>query len=194
MGIIVDAFKSLFKTITKLSRPYFTLEENQLKFKIESDNFYYFPISNIETKTRHDPYVLEAFTLTAKQLYLEYIHTDMDVSWNGQAFSFFISLLKRDIRAKTMDLLEKKEFNHYDLMVYKIDNSYILNLIYIYEFDKEIFIVDLKGNLYEGLLKNFEKDYKYEFERNKKLNLTLNTSVVRNNAIQGYFRTTSGGE
>ena len=49
MGIIVDAFKSLFKTITKLSRPYFTLEENQLKFKIESDNFYYFPISNIET-------------------------------------------------------------------------------------------------------------------------------------------------
>ncbi|MBP6713307.1 MAG: hypothetical protein KA157_05165 [Aliarcobacter sp.] len=194
MGIIVDAFKSLFKTITKLSRPYFTLEENQLKFKIESDNFYYFPISNIETKTRHDPYVLEAFTLTAKQLYLEYIHTDMDVSWNGQAFSFFISLLKRDIRAKTMDLLEKKEFNHYDLMVYKIDNSYILNLIYIYELDKEIFIVDLKGNLYEGLLKNFEKDYKYEFERNKKLNLTLNTSVVRNNAIQGYFRTTSGGE
>ena len=194
MGIIVDAFKSLFKTITKLSRPYFTLEENQLKFKIESDNFYYFPISNIETKTRHDPYVLEAFTLTAKQLYLEYIHTHMDVSWNGQAFSFFISLLKRDIRAKTMDLLEKKEFNHYDLMVYKIDNSYILNLIYIYELDKEIFIVDLKGNLYEGLLKNFEKDYKYEFERNKKLNLTLNTSVVRNNAIQGYFRTTSGGE
>lgn len=194
MGIIVDAFKSLFKTITKLSRPYFTLEENQLKFKIESDNFYYFPISNIETKTRHDPYVLEAFTLTAKQLYLEYIHTDVDVSWNGQAFSFFISLLKRDIRAKTMDLLEKKEFNHYDLMVYKIDNSYILNLIYIYELDKEIFIVDLKGNLYEGLLKNFEKDYKYEFERNKKLNLTLNTSVVRNNAIQGYFRTTSGGE
>ena len=194
MGIIVDAFKSLFKTITKLSRPYFTLEENQLKFKIESDNFYYFPISNIETKTRHDPYVLEAFTLTAKQLYLEYIHTDMDVSWNGQAFSFFISLLKRDIRAKTMDLLEKKEFNHYDLMVYKIDNTYILNLIYIYELDKEIFIVDLKGNLYEGLLKNFEKDYKYEFERNKKLNLTLNTSVVRNNAIQGYFRTTSGGE
>ena len=194
MGIIVDAFKSLFKTITKLSRPYFTLEENQLKFKIESDNFYYFPISNIETKTRHDPYVLEACTLTAKQLYLEYIHTDMDVSWNGQAFSFFISLLKRDIRAKTMDLLEKKEFNHYDLMVYKIDNSYILNLIYIYELDKEIFIVDLKGNLYEGLLKNFEKDYKYEFERNKKLNLTLNTSVVRNNAIQGYFRTTSGGE
>ena len=191
MGIIIDAFKSLFKTITKLSRPYFTLEENELKFKIESDKFYFFPITNIETKTRHDPYVLEAFTLSANRLYLEYIHTDADTSWNGQAFSFFIGLLKRDIRAKSMELLEKKEFKHYELLVYKIDNSYILNLIYIYEINKEIFIVDLKGDLYEGLLKNFEKDYTYEFERNKKINLTLNTSVVKNNAIHSYFRTTS---
>jgi hypothetical protein len=194
MGMIINAFKSLFKTLTKLSRPYFTLEENQLKFKIDSDNFYYFPISNIETKTRHDPYVLEAFTLSANQLYIEYIHTDADISWNGQAFSSFIGLLKRDVRAKSMELLEKKEFNHYELMVYKIDNSYVLHLIYIYEINKEIFIVDLKGDLYEGLLKNFEKDYKYEFERNKKLNLTLNTSVVRNNAIHSYFRTTSSGD
>ena len=194
MGMITNAFKSFFKTITKLSRPYFTLEENQLKFKIDSDNFYLFSISNIETKTRHDPYVLEAFTLTANNLYIEYILTDADVSWNGQAFSFFIGLLKRDIRAKSMDLIEKKEFKHYELMVYRIDNTYILNLIYIYEINKEIFIVDLKGDLYEGLLKNFDKNYKYEFERNKKLNLTLNTSVVKNNAIQGYFRTTSGGD
>ena len=51
MGMITNAFKSFFKTITKLSRPYFTLEENQLKFKIDSDNFYLFSISNIETKS-----------------------------------------------------------------------------------------------------------------------------------------------
>ncbi len=50
MGIIVDSFKSLFKTIKKLSRPYFNLEENELKFKIDSDNFYKFPVLNMETK------------------------------------------------------------------------------------------------------------------------------------------------
>lgn len=194
MGMIIDTFKLLFKSLKKLSRPYFTLEENQLKFKIDSDNFYFFPITNIETKTRHDPYVLEAFTLSANQLYVEYIHTDSDTVWNGQAFSFFIGLLKRDIRAKSMELLEKKEFRHYELLVYKIDNSYILNLIYIYEINKEIFIVDLKGDLYEELLQNFEKDYKYEFDRNKKINLTLNTSVAKNNAIHSYFRTSSSGE
>ena len=50
-----------------------------------------------------------------------------------------------------MDLIEKKEFKHYELMVYRIDNTYILNLIYIYEINKEIFIVDLKGDLFEIL-------------------------------------------
>jgi hypothetical protein len=194
MGVIIDAFKSVFKTLKKLSRPYFTLEENELKFKIDSDNFYLFPISNIETKTRHDPYVLEAFTLSANQLYIEYIHTDADVSWNGQAFSFFKNLLRHEIKAKSMDLIEKKEFGHYEFASYKIDNSYILNLIYIYEINKEVFIVDLYGDLYENLLKNFEKDYIYSFEKNKNLDLNLNTSIVKNNAIYGYFRTTSGGD
>jgi len=194
MGMIIDAFKSVFKTLKKLSRPYFTLEGNELKFKIDSDNFYLFPISNIETKTRHDPYVLEAFSMNANQLYIEYIHTDADVSWNGQAFSFFRNLLKHEIKAKSMDLIEKKEFGHYEFVTYKIDDSYILNLIYIYEINKEVFIVDLKGDLYENLLRNFEKDYVYKFERNKNLDLNLNTSIVKNNAIYGYFRTTSGGD
>ena len=35
MGVFVDALKSFFKTIKKLSRPYFSLEENELKFKID---------------------------------------------------------------------------------------------------------------------------------------------------------------
>jgi hypothetical protein len=192
MGFMINILKSLFKTLTKLSRPHFSLEENELKFKIDSDNFYLFPISNIETKTRHDPYVLDAFTMTANDIYLEYIHTDTSTSWNGQAFSFFINLLKNDLKIKSMDLLEKKEFPFYEFLTYKINNSYILNFIYIYEINKEVFIVDLKAELYEKLLQKFEKDYKYEFERNKKLDLALNTSIVKNNAIYSYFRTSNG--
>ena len=76
MSIIVDFFKSLFKKIKKLSRPYFSLEENELKFKIDSDTFYKFPILNIETKTRYDSYILDAYTLKADNIHLEYIHTD----------------------------------------------------------------------------------------------------------------------
>lgn len=192
MGIIVDSFKSLFKTIKKLSRPYFSLEENELKFKIDSDTFYIFPITNIETKTRFDSYVLDAYTLKADNLHLEYIHTADDISWNGQALSFFKDLLKESIKAKSMELLEKKEFGHYEFLVYEIDNNFILNIIYIYEVNKEVFIVDTKGELYENLLKNFDKTYEYNFERKAINSIDLNLSLVKNNTMKSYFALQSG--
>ena len=187
MGMVINALKSIFKTISKLSRPYFSLEENELKFKIDSDNFYKFPITNIETKTRYDSYVLEAYTLKADNLHIEYIHTADDVSWNGQALSFFKDLLKESIKAKNMELLEQKEFGHYEFLVYKIDDYFILNLIYIYEINKEVFILDTKGELYENLLKNFDKTYVYYFEKKPIDFVNLNLSLVKNNAMKSYF-------
>ena len=187
MGMVKDALKSVFKTITILSRPYFSLEENELKFKIDSDNFYKYPISNVEIKTRHDSYVLEAYTLKTKDLFIEYIHIDSDVSWNSQALGYFISLLKENLKIRNMDLLEKKEFNHYEFLTYKIDGNYILNIIYIYEINKDVFIIDKQSELYENLLKNFQKDYKYTLEKNSNLNLDINVSLVKNNAMRSYF-------
>ena len=35
MGFMINILKSLFKTLKKLSRPHFSLEENELKFKID---------------------------------------------------------------------------------------------------------------------------------------------------------------
>jgi hypothetical protein len=187
MGIIIDYLKSIFKTLNKLSRPYFSLEENELKFKIDSETFYKYPSQNIETKTRHDSYVLEAYTLKTRDLFIEYIHVDNDVSWNSQALGSFISLLKENLRIRNMDLLEKKEFNHYEFLTYKIDSNYILNIIYIYEINKDIFIIDKKSELYENLLRNFQKDYKYTLEKNSNLNLDINVSLVKNNAMRSYF-------
>jgi hypothetical protein len=187
MGMLIDTFKSFFKTISKLSRPYFSLEENHLKFKIDIDTFYSFPISNIEMKTRYDSYILEAYTLKADNIYIEYIHTQNDVSWNAQALSSFKDLLKDKIKAKSMDLLEKKEFGHYEFFVYKIDYNFVLNLIYIYEINKEIFILDTDGQLYEDLLKNFDKTYVYKFDKKPIIFTDLNLSLVRSNAIKNYF-------
>jgi hypothetical protein len=172
MGMLIDTFKSFFKTISKFSRPYFSLEENHLKFKIDIDTFYSFPISNIEMKTRYDSYILEAYTLKADNIYMEYIHTQNDVSWNAQALSSFKDLLKDKIKAKSIDLLEKKEFG---------------NLIYIYEINKEIFILDTNGQLYEDLLKNFDKTYVYKFDKNAIIFKDLNLSLVRSNATKNYF-------
>lgn len=192
VGAIFEGLKVIFKTITKLSRPYVSLEENDLKFKIDSDNTFKYTLSNIDTKTRHDPYIIDAYTLSANEIYLEYIHTDIDVSWNGQALSFFIGLLKDNIKAKNFDLVEKEEFSHYEFLTYKVDNSYFLNVIYIYEVSKEVFIVDKKAELYEKLLKNFKKDYVYRFEKDSNnIPKIENLSLVKNNAMNSYFAISS---
>ncbi|WP_323586824.1 hypothetical protein [Aliarcobacter butzleri] len=192
VGAIFEGLKMIFKTITKLSRPYVSLEENDLKFKIDSDNTFKYTLSNIDTKTRHDPYIIDAYTLSANEIYLEYIHTDIDVSWNGQALSFFISLLKDNIKAKNFDLVEKEEFSHYEFLTYKVDNSYFLNVIYIYEVSKEVFIVDKKAELYEKLLKNFKKDHVYRFEKDSNnIPKIENLSLVKNNAMNSYFAISS---
>lgn len=187
MGIFLDAIKDIFKKIRKLSRPYFTLEDNQIRFKIDSDTFYNFPVENLEIKTRHDSYIIDAYTINTNDIYVEYIHTDNDVVWTGLALPFFIDTLKANLKIRNMELLEKKEFDPYEFLTYKIDNEYILNIIHIYEVDKEIFIVDKKSNLYEDLIKMFEKNYIYPFEKNSKISLYMNFSLVKNNAIYGYF-------
>ena len=43
-------------------------------------------------KTRYDSYILEAYTLKTDNIYMEYIHTQNDVSWNAQALSSFKDL------------------------------------------------------------------------------------------------------
>ena len=72
-------------------------------------------------------------------------------------------------------------------MVYKIDYDYILNIIYIYEVNKEIFIIETEAKLYEDLLKNFDKTYVYKFDK-KRVDFTdLNLSLAKNNAMKSYF-------
>lgn len=194
MGIISDTFKSIFKTLTKLSRPTFSLEDNELRFKIESDKFYIFPVENLEIKTRHDSYVLEAYTVNTDDLYLEYINVDVDVTWRGLPLGHFTNLLKNELKLISLDLLEKIELKNYTFLTYKINNEYILNIINISDVDKEVFIIDTKANLYENLLKNFQKSYVYKFEKNNNVSLYLNLSLAKNNAFHDYFGLDSQGE
>lgn len=57
--------------------------------------------------------------------------------------------------------------------------------------NKDVFIIDLKGELYENLLRNFHRDYVYKFKKNDGIFPYINTSLVKNNAIYSYFHTGS---
>mgnify|MGYP000591298755 CR=1 FL=1 len=191
LNALYNALKYIFKKVTKLSIPYFSLEENYLKFKITSEFSFKFLLSNIETKTRHDAYVLDAYNLKTKDIYIEYIHTINGVIWNSQPFSAFLDLLKDELKTNSFKNIFKKSFSPYEFNIYEVDNVYKLYIIYIYEIDKEIFIVDSKGELYENLLRNFEKSYNCNFEKNENNHFDLNISLVKKNALNNYFKLAS---
>jgi hypothetical protein len=187
MGFITRTLKTIIKSIVKLSRPIFNFENNKLNFKVSPEHFYSYELDNYETKTRHDSYTVEAYTIKSDNLFIEYIHVDSDVQWRGLASSLYIEFLKDKLAIKNMDILEKKEYENFDFYTFKIDGHLILNFIYIYEINKDVFILDIKSELYENLLRNFDKNYKYKFEQNKEDILDIDISIVNENNFFNYF-------
>ncbi|RXJ86633.1 hypothetical protein, partial [Arcobacter sp. CECT 8985] len=144
--------KKILKLFIKVSRPIFSLEDNTLKFKVNSDYFYTYTLENFEIKTRHDPYVIDAYTLKTKDFFLEHIRVDTDVSWNADALSLYENFLVENLKLKNIKLLEKKEFEHFEFIIYQIDKIHILPLVYVWEVYKDIFILDFNLSLYEDLI------------------------------------------
>lgn len=85
----------------------------------------------------------------------------------------------------------KKSFSPYEFNIYEVDNVYKLYIIYIYEIDKEIFIIDKKGLLFEKLIQNFDKTILVEYQNKDILDLNLNFSLVKNNGLRNYFKLAS---
>ena len=187
MGFITRTLKTIVKSIVKLSRPVFNFEDNKLSFKVNPEHFYSFNLNNYETKTRHDSYTIEAYTIKSDNLFIEYVHIDSDVQWRGLPSSLYIEFLKDRLGFKKMDILEKKEYKNFDFYTFKIDEHFILNFIYIYEVNKDVFILDIKSELYENLLRNFDKNYKYKFEQNDENSLDIDISIVNDNNFFNYF-------
>ncbi len=188
MGFIQKIFEALSKNIINLSRPIFTFEDNALKFKVDSQHYYTYDLNNYETKTRHDSYILEAYTLKSENLFVEYVNVDHDVNWNGLASSLFLGLFKEKLPITSMHIVEKKEFENYEFITYKINDDFTLNFIYIYELHKDIFIIEKNADLYINLLKSFNKDYIYKFDTKQELEFDINLSIVKENALNGYFK------
>ncbi|KAB7887256.1 hypothetical protein [Poseidonibacter ostreae] len=187
MGFITRTLKSIVKSVVRLSRPVFNFEDNILSFKVNPEYFYSYEIDNYETKTRHDSYTIDAYSIKSNSIFIEYIHSHSDVQWRALPSSLYIEFLKDRLGFKSMDLLEKKEYKNFDFYTFKIDNHFILNFIYVYELNKDVFILDIKSELYENLLKNFDKEYIYKFEKNKEDVLDIDISIVKENNFFNYF-------
>ncbi len=180
-------FKNIVNLIAKASIPTYKFEENSLIFKLNNDQFFTYDLGEYEIKTRHDSYVLEAYTLKNDDIFLEYIRTHNNASWNGQPLSLFEGFFKIKLNIKSFKLLEEKEINKYTFKVFKVDDSFVLHIIYIYTAVSDIIIVDMKGELYKNLLTRLDESYKYKFNDEKKGFVNFNISMIKENYIQNFI-------
>jgi len=183
----MNFFKKILNSLNNISRPLFSFDahSSRLSFLLPNDELFSFTIENFDVKTRHDPYVFDAYTFNSQDIFFEYIQLDSVCTWNGLARGYFVSLLKETIK-EDITLDERFEIGHYEFSTYKTNNAYI-HLIYIWEVNKEVFLIDKKGILYKELLGLLNGDYEYKYEDKKIYNLESKISLVKHNSLNQYF-------
>lgn len=180
-------FKKIISSILNASIPIYKFEDNKLYFKLELEDYFEYELDNYDMKTRHDSFVNEAYTLNTDDIFLEYVSIDSNANWNGEALSLYEGFIKLKLHIKSLDLLEKKEISNYTFKTYKVDDSFVFHIINISTVSSEVFIIDMKGNLYKNLLKKLDKNYVYEYDNNQKGSVNFNISLVKENCVKGFF-------
>lgn len=186
-------FQKIISSLSKMSIPIFLFDEHnvQLSFKLKNDNRYLYNLEPYEIKTRHDSYVIHAYTLKTSSIYLEYINLDSFSSWNGLSRGFYEKLLTDRLKVK-LELVERIEIDNYEFSTYKVDEQFILHLIFIWEVNKDIFILDTKGKLYKELLSSLKDGYIYKFDDEEKGSVNFDISLVKENSIKQFFNASGG--
>lgn len=180
-------FQKIANFIAKASIPSYKFENNQLHFKLKDDSFYEYDLGSYEMKTRHDSYVMEAYTLYTHDIFLEYIRLDSSAAWRGQALSLYEGFFKEKLEIIDLSVLEKKDIGSYTFKVYKVDDNFILHMIYISTVVSDIMIIDTKGELYKSLIFRLNGKYIYKYDSEEKASVNFNISMVKENAIRGFF-------
>lgn len=183
----MNFLKKIFSTIAKASKPKFVVDSNNLNFLLDSNEYFSYEIDNYNSRTRHSPYVSEAYTLSNNEIFIEAVKLQIDASWNGHARSVYEGFFKEELKINKMEILKRDEFGSYEFTTYKINDSFIIHLIYIWSAKKNIFIFDAKGKLFTALLKELNKDYEYKYDSLEKGEINFDISIVKVNSFKSYF-------
>ena len=175
------------QSLFHVSMPTFSLENDQLQFVLDNDKTVRYDLNQYDMKTRHDPYSFDSYTLRNSDIHLEYIHRDHNTDWNGFSRGFYESLLKEKLKLKSLESIKREEFGNFEFSTYRVNDSFIIHLIFIWETHKDIFIVDTKGKLFSSLMSALKQDYEYEYKDQEKGSVNFDISLVKNNAFNSYF-------
>lgn len=181
-------FKNFINSIIKNSAPTFSFENNRLNFNLGDEEPFTFELQAYDMKTRHDPYTIEAYTIISKSIFLEKIRTDIDTSWRGSPSSLFQTFFKNELNIKKLDLIDTKDTQNFEFIIFEVDKQFFLYYIYIYEANKDVFIIDTKGDLFSSLCKKLNINFKHDYNLSSNGSVNFDISLVKNNSFGEYFK------
>lgn len=180
-------FSKVADFIAKASIPIFKYENNSLHFKLSDGEIFFFELSEHSKKSNHDSYVQKAYTISSEDIFLEYVKLSANAQWRGLASSIFETTFKKKLNIQNLETIENKKIGNYIFTTKKVDESFVLHLIYISSSNEDTMIVDMKGELYKALLSKLDDSYTYNFENEEKGSVNFDISLVKENVIYKYI-------
>ncbi len=132
-------------------------------------------------------YTLSDENIKYGYLFIESIELSNGCNWNGLPSSFLESSIKDELNLFSLKTVEEYDIDGYNFKTLKVNDDSYINLIYIYNGNKDRFILDSYGRLYDKLLKSFKPDYENKYFAKKRFLGKYNNSLVRKNLIYRYF-------
>ena len=181
-------FKNIISSFSRMGKSVFSFnkDKSEISFSIKDDERYIYNLHEFKKKSRHDSSVIDAYTLKTEDIFIEYINLDSFSSWNGLSRGYFEDLLKNKLKI-TLDLQERVDIKNYEFSTYKVNSSFIIHLIYIYEGSTDVFILDTKGKLFKELLKSLDNSFEYKYDEYEKGSVNFEISLVKENFLKHYF-------
>ena len=177
-----------FSACSSYLTPYkYSSQTNELMFKVSDTDYFIKKLHNPKYIITSDTCTNKSYLLKEKRYFIEYISLDSNCSWNGLASGYFEREFKSELKLKSMVALERIDIDNYSFSTFKINDTYILNMITMYGGFTDIFIVDFEGGLYNELLAKLKPTYKKHFNSMPRFKADYNYSMVKFNFFNSYF-------
>ncbi len=196
-GKLIKNFLLLFTILFFLGcqsehKPLFTYKQDkqQLLFQIDQKMQFQLTARSFKYQLRHGQNVFKAFTLydDINAIFIEHVQLSPNGGWNGQPRSVYRNFIKEKLRIKSMEVLDRQEMGNYEFTTYKINNKYVLYFVYIWESQRDTFIYDAKGLLYNKLIKKLNPSHNTNSLDLPNYGRLFNESLVHYNTIYRYFQ------
>lgn len=135
----------------------------------------------------NNSYIINSTSLEYGNIFIENINLDNSCLWNGFSRSYFDDLFKEKIKVKSIQAIERIDFENFEFSTYLINDKYIMNLIFSFSSNQSTFTIDYNGVLFTKMIKSFDKNYVNKYLERPRFSSSYNSSLVNRNIIERYF-------